>query len=65
MLPDAPGEARWLGAMCFKNGIKRSWRKGRHNSGGVSEAERLHCAACLYARMYITSAHAYAARYHH
>lgn len=40
--PDAPAQARWLGAMCFKNAIKRSWRKSRHNSGGVSEDERQH-----------------------
>eukprot|EP01050_Picozoa_sp_SAG11_P031283 SAG11_NODE_9656_length_892_cov_0.720050_1_plen_242_part_10 len=39
---DAPAQTRLLGAMCFKNAIKRSWRKSRHNSGGVGEDERVH-----------------------
>ena len=42
VLAEAPLEVRWLGACCFKNGIKRSWRRAKHLSGGITDAEKAH-----------------------
>jgi hypothetical protein len=42
VLAEAPLEVRWLGACCFKNGIKRSWRRGKQMKGGISDEEKLH-----------------------
>ena len=39
---DAPLEVRWLGACCCKNGIKKSWRRAKHLSGGITEEEKAH-----------------------
>lgn len=41
MLANAPLEVRWLGACCFKNGIKRSWRR-KHLKGGITDEEKQH-----------------------
>ena len=39
---EAPLEVRWLGACCFKNGIKRSWRRSQHMNGGITAEEKVH-----------------------
>lgn len=42
VLAEAPLEVRWLAACCFKNGIKRSWRRGKQMKGGISDEEKIH-----------------------
>ena len=41
--PATPLEARWLGACCFKNDIRRSWRRNqRQLAGGITAEEKAH-----------------------
>eukprot|EP01048_Picozoa_sp_COSAG05_P013634 COSAG05_NODE_1470_length_4792_cov_101.589815_3_plen_278_part_00 len=42
VLRGAPLEARWLAACCFKNDIRRSWRRSRQMTGGVTPVEKSH-----------------------